>query len=287
MIAEAEAAELAGFDGVGVSEHHLGLAGYLPVPVLATSLVASSLRHAWAVACPILLPLRPSAIVVEEIAWLAAAYPGRIGAGFAPGWRREDFESFGADFESRSSVFKEQLRYVARHLAGKGDPQLMADAAVARCASDPVPMVSAAGGPVAARRAAEAGVGVIYSAFAGSSKLHELTEVYLAAGGVGPRILIRKLWVGSDAPLGALQSQFDSYTTGPATPAYIESTEGYVSGEPEEVVHRLYEAARSTGATAFNLRLHLPGISHEQIRQQIELIGSKVLPELRTALAGV
>src|SRR3954466_1446166 len=68
-----------GFDGVMTSEHHGGFPGYLPNPLQLAGFLLDAMTTGWAAPCPLLLPLRPAALVVEETAWLAARFPGRVG----------------------------------------------------------------------------------------------------------------------------------------------------------------------------------------------------------------
>src|SRR5215204_6702544 len=74
-----------GFDGVMTSEHHGGFAGYSPNPLQLAGWSLEAMATGWAAACPLLLPLRPVGIVAEEVAWLAARFPGRVAVGVAPG----------------------------------------------------------------------------------------------------------------------------------------------------------------------------------------------------------
>src|SRR4051812_12139386 len=79
--AQAAQAEAAGFDGIMTSEHHGGFGGYLPNPLQAAGWCLEAMKAGWAAPCPLLLPLKPTALVIEEIAWLAARFPGRVGLG--------------------------------------------------------------------------------------------------------------------------------------------------------------------------------------------------------------
>ena len=81
-----------GFDGVMTSEHHGGFAGYLPNPLQVAGWCLEAMTAGWAAPCPLLLPLRPAALVAEEIAWLAARFPGRVGVGVASGALQDDFD---------------------------------------------------------------------------------------------------------------------------------------------------------------------------------------------------
>src|SRR3954466_12385206 len=94
-----------GFDGVMTSEHHAGFAGYLPNPLQLAGFLLDAMETAWAAPCPLLLPLRPAALVAEEIAWLAARFPGRVGLGLAAGALPADFEVMGLTMDELARRF--------------------------------------------------------------------------------------------------------------------------------------------------------------------------------------
>jgi alkanesulfonate monooxygenase SsuD/methylene tetrahydromethanopterin reductase-like flavin-dependent oxidoreductase (luciferase family) len=91
MCAQSRLAADAGFDGVMTSEHHGGFAGYIPNPLQAAGWLLEAMPVGWAAPCPLLLPLRPPALVAEEVAWLAARHPGRVGVGVAAGSLVDDW----------------------------------------------------------------------------------------------------------------------------------------------------------------------------------------------------
>src|SRR5439155_22954328 len=72
LCGQARLAAERGFDGVMTAEHHGGFAGYLPNPTQTAGWMLDAMPTGWAAPCPLLLPLRPPAMVAEEIAWLAA-----------------------------------------------------------------------------------------------------------------------------------------------------------------------------------------------------------------------
>src|SRR5207244_4634648 len=117
-----------GFDGVMTSEHHGGFHGYLPNPLQAAGWCLEEMPHGWAAPCPLLLPLRPPAMVAEEIAWLAARFPGRVGLGVAAGALKDDFDVMGITMDGLAARFASGLRVVADILGGRdggartGDP---------------------------------------------------------------------------------------------------------------------------------------------------------------------
>src|SRR5262245_8961030 len=74
--AQAVLASEAGYDGVMVSEHHADFPGYVPNPIQLSQLLLAVMPKGWAAPCPLLLPMQPYALIAEQLAWLAAAYPG-------------------------------------------------------------------------------------------------------------------------------------------------------------------------------------------------------------------
>src|SRR5580704_5435005 len=67
----------------------------------------------WAAPCPLLLPLRPAALVAEEVAWLAARHPGRVGVGLAAGSLVDDFEIMGLTKDNLTGRFADGLALAA------------------------------------------------------------------------------------------------------------------------------------------------------------------------------
>src|SRR5262245_32251889 len=155
LCAQAALASDHGFTGVMVSEHHGGFAGYVPNPLQLAGWLLDAMPRGWAAACPLLLPLRPTALVAEEVAWLAARFPGRVAVGFAAGALPGDFELMNVSMEGLTARFANALADVTSLLRGGADDPLARDPAIARCVDHPVPVVSAAASPTAARRAAQ------------------------------------------------------------------------------------------------------------------------------------
>ena len=76
---QARRAVEAGYEGVMVSEHHADFPGYLPNPIQLAGFLLEAMPTGWAAPCPLLLPMKPYALIAEDLAWLAAAHPGRVG----------------------------------------------------------------------------------------------------------------------------------------------------------------------------------------------------------------
>jgi alkanesulfonate monooxygenase SsuD/methylene tetrahydromethanopterin reductase-like flavin-dependent oxidoreductase (luciferase family) len=99
LCTQARLALVSGFDGIMTSEHHGGFAGYMAQPLQMASFVLEEHDDGWVAAAPLLLPLRATALVAEEVAWLRARHPGRVGLGVAAGALPLDFEVAGVSQE--------------------------------------------------------------------------------------------------------------------------------------------------------------------------------------------
>jgi alkanesulfonate monooxygenase SsuD/methylene tetrahydromethanopterin reductase-like flavin-dependent oxidoreductase (luciferase family) len=262
-----------GFAGVMVSEHHGGFGGYIPNPLQLAGWLLDAMPRGYAAACPLLLPLRPTALVAEEVAWLAARFPDRVAVGFAAGALPEDFEIMDVSMEDLTTRFASALAEVTRQLRGKAEGSLARDAAIARCADHPVPMVSAAASVTAARRAADLGIGMIFDSLTTPQRCRGLTDAYRAAGGSGPCILIRRAWIG-EPPAENVERQVDVYRSY-SPPAAQEHWQGQqlIAGAPSVVADGLRDAMEAAGCDSVNLRVHVPGVPPPRAREQIRRLG--------------
>jgi alkanesulfonate monooxygenase SsuD/methylene tetrahydromethanopterin reductase-like flavin-dependent oxidoreductase (luciferase family) len=282
--AQARLAVEHGFDGVMTSEHHAGFPGYMPNPLQLAGFLLDAMPAGWAAPCPVLLPLRPTALVAEEIAWLAARHPGRVGIGVAAGALERDFDVMDASMDDLTPRFAAGLDQLSRYL--RGDAGVLAgDRAIERCALHPIPMVSAAASATAARRAARARVGLLFDSLVTVARVRELVDIHRAEGGTAPCVLVRRTWIG-EPPRARVDEQVDVYReyAPSGAPAHWGNDELISGGAPDEVAERLVASARGAGADALNLRVHAPGIGAGAIREQIERLGEEVVPHVRKAL---
>jgi alkanesulfonate monooxygenase SsuD/methylene tetrahydromethanopterin reductase-like flavin-dependent oxidoreductase (luciferase family) len=284
--AQAALAAEHGFDGIMTSEHHGGFAGYLPNPLQAAGWCLEAMRRGWAAPCPLLLPLRPPALVAEEAAWLAARFPGRVGVGVASGALPADFEVMGLTMEHLADRFSAGLEALAALLRGQARGALADDPALAACAAAPVPLVSAAMGFTAVRRAARLDVGILFDSLSAPERCRVLTDAYREAGGAGPCVLIRRAWLG-EPPRARVEEQLDryrSYTPSRAQAHWGDGSQLVEADDPAGVADELAAVARAVGADALNLRVHVPGVAPGAARDQIAGLGDAVVPALQEAL---
>jgi alkanesulfonate monooxygenase SsuD/methylene tetrahydromethanopterin reductase-like flavin-dependent oxidoreductase (luciferase family) len=267
-----------GFDGVMTSEHHGAFAGYLPGPLQFAGFVLESSPRGWAAACPLLLPLRPVAQVAEEVAWLAARHPGRVGLGVAAGALPLDFEVMGVPVEEALPRFVAGLPRIVDLLAGRSLGPLSGDRALQACAADPVPVLSAAASPGAARRAAACGAGVLTEGMSSVDRLRRIVDAYRSAGGGGPAVVIRRVWLGAVRRelVAGQRAVYDGYAGG-----RFGDDQTVADDTPDGLADRLVAVAEASGASALNLRVHLPGLTPADVRDQLAGLAGEVLPRVR------
>ena len=269
-----------GFDGIMTSEHHGGFAGYLAQPLQVASFVLDTCPTGWAAAAPLLLPLRPTALVAEEVAWLRARHPGRVGLGVAAGALPLDFDIAGIGQHDAVDRFKAELPRLVSMLRGEDLGELKGDPALVACRSDPVPVLSAAVSVAAAARAARCGAGILMEGMSAPARLARLTAAFAEGGGRGAKVLIRRVWLGRlPSELVARQrAVYEGYAG--RTDAFSED-QTVASDDPAEIAQRLAGTLDEVGADVLNLRVQLPGMVPEDVRDQIVGIGTTVVGLLK------
>jgi alkanesulfonate monooxygenase SsuD/methylene tetrahydromethanopterin reductase-like flavin-dependent oxidoreductase (luciferase family) len=275
--AQAVLAIEAGFDGVMTSEHHGGFAGYMPNPLQAAGWLLEAMPTGWAAACPLLLTLRPPALVTEEVAWLAARFPGRVGLGLAAGSLEADFDIMGLTKDDLTRRFAAGLAAVAAALGGTEAGMVGTDPAVARCVLHPIPVLSAAMSAAAVRRAAQCGVGLLFDSLSTPERIRQLADTYHDAGGDRPCVLVRRAWLGAP-PMAQVEEQTERYRGYASAGAQVhwQGEQLMAADDAGALAEGLAGVARRAGVDALNLRVHVPGVSPSAAREQIVAMGDVV-----------
>jgi alkanesulfonate monooxygenase SsuD/methylene tetrahydromethanopterin reductase-like flavin-dependent oxidoreductase (luciferase family) len=286
MRAQAALGAESGFDGVMTSEHHGGFSGYLPNPLQAAGWCLEAMATGWAAPSPLLLPLRPTALVAEEIAWLAARFPGRVGIGVASGALKQDFDIMDTTMRDLTARFTAGLEALVQMLRGEAESPLSDDPAIAACAEHPVPMVSAAMGHTAAMRAARLGVGLLFDSLSTPERCAEIVASYREAGGSAPCVLIRRAWIG-EPPEGRVAEQLDVYRGYASVASQGNWGENELVGsmDPTEVADGLIDSVQRADCDALNIRIHVRGVPPMDVRAQIERFGSDVVERVRKSIS--
>ncbi len=269
-----QAAEV-GFDGVMVSEHHADFPGYLPNPTQLAGFLLDAMPRGWAAPCPLLLPMKPYALIVEDLAWMAAAYPGRVGAGFAAGALPVDFELAEVPFDEIVQRFKDALPPTVSALRGADPTPLGQDRAVKGLVDQPLPMAVGTQSTGAVRRAAKHDLAVLYDSIQGAEVTKRLSDAYDEAGGTNAKILIRRVWVG-DAPTDEMAAQMEhyrSYASDQAQSNWGAGDQLVVGATPEEAAARLGEVMADSNCDTINIRVHVKGLTPQQVEGQLDMYG--------------
>ena len=218
---------------------------------------------------------------------MAARFPGRVGIGVASGALPADFEIMHVPMDDLAARFTAGFEELAGMLDGSAPRGLAGDPAIAACAEHPVPVVSAAMGFTAVRRAARLGAGLLFDSLSTPERCRELIDAYRAAGGTGSCVLIRRAWVG-EPPRERLDDQVDVYRSYSSAAARQhwggnELVDAPTARERGGRAGSMPSAA--PGADALNLRVHVPGVGPADAREQIARLGDEVLGPLRAGLA--
>ena len=281
-------AATSGFDGVMTSEHHGGFAGYLPNPLQVTNWLVERMPTGWAAPCPLLLPLRPVVGVAEEIAWLAALHPGRVGVGVASGALPLDFEvDGGAARRGGRPASRPRCPGWRRCCAARSSATSPATRRSPPARPNPVPVVSTAMSLGAVRRAAGARSGCSTRVAPTRRGWRRSRTPTSPPAAPAPRILIRRVWLGAP-PKDVFERQLDVYRSySPESAlAALAGHRLHLPREPGDLADELADGVAACGATALNLRVHVPGVGAERATEQIAALGAEVLPLLREPLGG-
>lgn len=119
LIAEARAAEAAGFEVVQISEGHQHPVGHFGTPLLLAAVVAAQTRRIQILIGTLLLPLHHPLHVAEEAAAADIVSRGRLILGVANGYLPGQFAMFGVSPRERASRVEEGIALLRRAWSGE------------------------------------------------------------------------------------------------------------------------------------------------------------------------
>ncbi len=114
-------------------------------------------------------------------------------------------------------------------------------------------------------------MGVLYDSLQTLERTRALSDAYLEAGGTGPRILIRRVWIGP-APtdnMAAQMERYRGYAPQRAVAGWGEDDSLIAGADGAEVAERLHDAMTRTGCDVVNVRVFLAGLTPAQVHEQI------------------
>lgn len=283
LVALGQRAEEAGFDGVTLSEHHGSFPIYMGQPLLACNWILAATTSLWAAPCPTLLPVRNPVLAAEELAWTNERFPGRIALGIASGYFENDFRALGVPFDDRGTKFKAGISELLAALSTEGP--LAGDPAIDAWAASPGRIVSAMNSKAAARRAAVHGLGILVPGHGATDVLRSRVDAYRDAGGPGPIVLSKRIWIGPP-PDDAARQMHDLYRSVDAPSARTPGGPTLLSGSVEKIGSALVDDLAAIGATCLTVRAHLPNLDASVIADQVDRAGELLSWLAATPLVG-
>jgi alkanesulfonate monooxygenase SsuD/methylene tetrahydromethanopterin reductase-like flavin-dependent oxidoreductase (luciferase family) len=318
MLEQARLIRSLGFDSIWAGEHHL-VPGFHYFPQLPLLLRIAAEAEGLTLGTHVtLLPLHNPVEIAEIGAFLDVVSGGKFLLGVGLGYRPEEFAAFGVPISERVSRLVEGVEIIRRlwtedRVTHQGRHWQFADASIRpRPLQSRPPILIGAQVEAAIKRAARIGDGWLLVPTPTMEKLAEQIALFKsgrAAAKLPPPEHVCRLY-----EVGCAQDEDFAFRR--VAPYLLEKYASYASwglggvaenrtGAPEEQLRRLAKdrfaigtpaqvtdalvAQHRAGITQVAMRVSWPGMGQDDILASIELIGRKVLPEVRrrTAAGGV
>ncbi len=320
LIEQVEAAERLGFDSIWAGEHHLtdGF-HFFPQLTLLSHLAAFSGEMALGTNL-VLLPLHRPVDVAEQVALIDHACGGRFIMTVGQGYRPEEFAAFGVPFEERLPRMVESIE-VIRRLWREEKVDHVADWFSLQGATVRPGPLQPGGPPIwigattdrAIRRAARIGDAFMATPNADNTEIARQVEVFNTARAeaglppaadtgrmlevfchrdrdearrlVRPHLLTKYAAYASWGLTGTAGAAAESAAKVDDGAAFdVLARDRFVIGAPDEVARQLVAQHRDLGMTHLAIRVAWPGSDPSDALQCLELLGTEVLPAVRSEL---
>jgi probable F420-dependent oxidoreductase len=307
---EAIRGEELGFHSVWLEEHHAVRDHYWPSPIVALAGFATRTSKIMLGTDIIVLPFYDPVRVAEDAAMVDVMSGGRFVLGVAIGYRPDEFELFRVPMKRRGARFAEQVEII-RSLWTQDEVnvdgefyQLQRSRIEPKPLTSPHPPIWIGGwGPLSLRRAAELGDAWLPGPTAGLEKLLSCQGTYhqalAAAGKPNPEEvpLTRELVIADTneqaqefAEKYLLINYRDEYGGGwehpligredasPVDKLDALGRDRFIVGNPERCVEIIQRFVDTFGVNHLIFRLYFPGMPHEHIMRELELLSKEVMP---------
>ncbi len=312
LLEEIELADQAGLDAYGVGEHHRKEFLDSAPPVILGAAVARTKRIRLTSAVTVLSAADPVR-VFQEFATLDLLSRGRIELIAGRGSFTDAFPLFGLKLEDYDALYAEKLELLLQIRAdahvqwsGRFRPALTGQGVYPRPFQQPLPVwIGVGGSPESVVRAGELGLPLMIAIIGGeTARFRPLVDLYYAAGAEAghprDRLKVGLHVIGYVAPTTeeAVEEFYPGWLKSfsgfgrergwrPPTRAQFDATrspEGaYYVGNPEEVAEKLAAQSRALGGVVrVSFQMGVAGVTHDRLMRATELLGSKVLPAVRS-----
>ncbi len=313
LLEEIELADQVGLDVFGVGEHHR--AEFLDsAPVVILAAAAARTRNIRLTSAVTVLSAADPVRVFQEFATLDLISQGRAEIVAGRGSFIESYPLFGLKLEDYDSLFAEKLDLLLTlrestevHWSGKHRAALTGQSVYPRPLQNPLPIWIGVGGtPASFVRAGTLGLPLMVAIIGGEPhRFRPLIDLYRQAGrraGHSPDKL--KVGLHSIGFLGDTTAQAaDDFYPGYAhtfteigkergwsatTRAQFDATRGptgaLLIGDAETVAEKLLYVDQALGGLSrVTFQMGVATISHQKMMRAIEILGTKLVPILRTA----
>jgi len=303
-----------GFDSVWLEEHHSVKNHYWPSPLMGLAAYAAHTSRLLLGTDIVVLSFYHPVRLAEDAAMLDVISCGRFILGAAIGYRPEEFSLYDAPLEKRGARFAEAIRlmkilWAEDNVTFEGKYYRTKNACIEpKPIASSLPLWLGGWGELSLRRAAELGDAWVPGPTAGLEKLLEAQSAYRAnLKSVGkdpsgfPVPLTREVIIAETgqqarelAEKHMLVNYRDEYGGGWSHPlignqdsAPVDQLEElgrdrFIVGDPQECIAKIKHFQQTFGVDHLICRLYFPGIPHEHILRELELLSEEVMPAFRS-----
>lgn len=307
VVAQAAAAEAAGFHAVYLGHHYLAQSAFIqPIPLAGYLAAATSrVRIGFGV---LLLPLLNPVALAEELATLDVLSRGRLTVGIGAGYRKRETAAFGVAWDDRLRRLREYVP-ILRSLWNGETVDIAGTWGEVLGASLPLRPVQPGGPPIwigafaepAVKRAARLNTPWLIGPKGNDAELARLLGIYrdgLTEGGFSldrDYPMTREAFIGEthEAAVAGirphLERQYAGYKSWDDAQSldldrYLE--EDCLVGTADEIVAKLRRWESELGITEVSLRLQFVGASQAEAMDQIARFGAEVVPQFAGTTPG-
>src|SRR6266700_3077601 len=312
LVEEGVLADQVGVDFFGIGEHHTTDFPLSAGDVVLGAIAARTSRIHVGSAVTVLSSDDPVR-VFQRYSTLNAISSGRAEVILGRGSSIESFPLFGYDladyeelFEEKAALFADLLKGGPVTWEGKTRAALLNQDVVPHTESGPFPAwIGVGGNPQSVIRAARLGfslalaiIGGPPARFAAYSRLFQRalekfgrpplpvlvhSPGHVAATDEQAKAEFWPRWrdiitlIAPERGFAIPTEESFDWETGPHGALYV--------GSPETIAQKIASTLRALGATRFDLKYGMPGLTHEQLMTNIELYGHQVIPRVRELLS--
>jgi len=305
-------ADRVGVDFFGIGEHHTG---DFPMPAgdVALAAIAARTSRIHLGSAVVVLSSDDPVRVFQRYSTLNAISKGRAEVILGRGSSIESFPLFGYDlgdyerlFEEKTNLFAELLKDRPVTWQGTTRAALIEQDVVPHLESGPFPVwVGVGGSPESVIRAARYGFSLMLAIIGGpparfapfsqlfQEALQQFGQPARPVGVHAPGHIAEsdeqaqdEFWphwqetvtrIGKQRGFRPPTRESFAFDVGPEGALYV--------GSPETVAQKIATNLEDLGASRFDLKFGMPGLTHEQLMSTIELYGNQVIPRVRELLA--